>query len=70
MISEEPEISRVAEDHCCSICLDVFYNPVKLATCQHVFCDNCLNEAAVISESRKCPLCRASFALSDIRPEG
>lgn len=58
---------KIEEDHNCPICLDVFYKPVLLATCNHTFCDNCLNEGAVISNQRRCPLCRAPFTLAEVR---
>ena len=60
---------KIEEDHNCPICLDVFYKPVRLATCGHNFCDNCLNEGAIIANQRRCPLCRAPFTLADVHIE-
>lgn len=59
----------VSEDHECSVCMDVFFKPVILRVCGHIFCQNCLHEIAIISENRRCPLCRTVFAQEDMRPE-
>ena len=42
----------------CSICLGVINRPVTLATCDHAFCRQCLEES--LSRDRRCPLCRTT----------
>ncbi|CAD8127715.1 unnamed protein product [Paramecium sonneborni] len=39
----------------CSICREVFYNPIR-ATCGHTFCGTCL--VRWIQQKKSCPLCR------------
>jgi hypothetical protein len=39
----------------CSICLEVFQNPVLLPACQHAFCYSCIIEAIKLKEN--CPIC-------------
>lgn len=60
---------HVKEDHICSICLDVFYKPVKLRYCDHLFCESCLQESTLVADNRKCPLCRARFNQMEIVPD-
>ncbi|XP_015250909.1 PREDICTED: tripartite motif-containing protein 35-like, partial [Cyprinodon variegatus] len=55
---------RAEEDLCCSICQDVFNDPVVLF-CSHSFCRSCLNnwwDGKVILE---CPLCKKRSATRD-----
>lgn len=47
------------EDVSCSICCDVFKNPVVLK-CSHSFCKSCLQECwGTQGRNRDCPLCRS-----------
>ena len=55
------EVGEVAEDHCCSICLSVFYKPIKLKKCGHLFCRVCLEDATELVNLKACPLCRKPF---------
>ncbi|KAJ7997473.1 hypothetical protein DPEC_G00229380 [Dallia pectoralis] len=48
---------HLLSDHLlCSICTDVFTDPVSLS-CQHTFCRDCLTESLKASQ-KQCPLCR------------
>ncbi|XP_041839255.1 E3 ubiquitin-protein ligase TRIM21-like [Melanotaenia boesemani] len=52
--------SRPSEDQfLCSICLDVFTNPVT-TSCGHNFCKNCINQHWDVNP-RRCPMCETSF---------
>ncbi|XP_062295314.1 E3 ubiquitin-protein ligase TRIM39-like [Scomber scombrus] len=44
----------------CSICLDVFTNPVS-TPCGHNFCKNCINEHWNSNDQYLCPLCNKVF---------
>ncbi|KAM3129687.1 hypothetical protein pb186bvf_018200 [Paramecium bursaria] len=50
------------QDHNCSICLQLFFNPVQL-NCKHIFCFECL--AGV--DKRICPNCRQEFNMNEIQ---
>ncbi|XP_016356840.1 E3 ubiquitin-protein ligase TRIM39-like [Sinocyclocheilus anshuiensis] len=45
----------------CSICLDVFTDPVS-APCGHNFCKSCLNQCWNNSQTYNCPLCKETFS--------
>lgn len=64
---QESKKETVEEDHTCSICLDVFFKPVILPRCGHHFCENCLYESAMLTEARRCPLCRTGFSEHEVR---
>ncbi|XP_060938089.1 E3 ubiquitin-protein ligase TRIM35-like [Limanda limanda] len=49
--------SRLEEDLCCSICHDVFRDPVLLS-CSHSFCKDCLKSWWKDKEVKECPLCK------------
>ncbi|XP_043923982.1 E3 ubiquitin-protein ligase RNF135-like [Protopterus annectens] len=60
----------VGEDLNCSICLDLFSDPVTLE-CQHTFCKGCIKKTwkeqrHVSSSAYRCPLCNREF---DREPE-
>ncbi|EAS03606.2 YEATS family protein (macronuclear) [Tetrahymena thermophila SB210] len=44
-------------NHCCSICLGLFYNPVT-TKCSHTYCKMCLEELVEYEQKVVCPLCR------------
>ncbi|KAL4485749.1 hypothetical protein ABPG72_012289 [Tetrahymena utriculariae] len=48
------------QDHSCSICLGVFFNPVN-TPCDHTFCQPCIVEVQVYKQQVVCPLCRKSI---------
>uniref|UniRef100_A0A8C2B7Q1 E3 ubiquitin-protein ligase TRIM39-like n=1 Tax=Cyprinus carpio TaxID=7962 RepID=A0A8C2B7Q1_CYPCA len=45
----------------CSVCLDVFTNPVT-TPCGHNFCKSCLNQCWDKSEDCSCPFCKETFS--------
>ncbi|XP_048059568.1 E3 ubiquitin-protein ligase TRIM39-like isoform X2 [Megalobrama amblycephala] len=55
----------LTEDLQCSICLDVFTDPVS-TPCGHNFCKTCLNKHWNNSQTCKCPYCTETFK---IRPD-
>ncbi|XP_049918730.1 E3 ubiquitin-protein ligase TRIM21-like [Epinephelus moara] len=58
--------SSLSEDQfLCSICLDVFTDPVS-TPCGHNFCKNCITEHWNINVHYQCPNCKKVF---DTRPE-
>ncbi|KAM9334602.1 uncharacterized protein ABDE67_021152 [Symphorus nematophorus] len=58
--------SLLSEDQfLCSICLDVFTDPVTIP-CGHNFCKNCITEHWNVNVQYQCPVCKELF---DRRPE-
>ncbi|XP_078138052.1 nuclear factor 7, ovary-like [Centroberyx gerrardi] len=53
------------EQFLCSICLDVFTDPVSIP-CGHSFCKNCITQHWDISVQCQCPMCKKLF---NTRPE-
>ncbi|XP_067307208.1 E3 ubiquitin/ISG15 ligase TRIM25-like isoform X2 [Pseudorasbora parva] len=51
----------LAEELQCSICLDVFTDPVS-TPCGHSFCKSCLNQSWDNSQTYRCPLCKEPFS--------
>ncbi|XP_034083272.1 tripartite motif-containing protein 35-like [Gymnodraco acuticeps] len=49
--------SRSEEDLCCSVCQDIFRDPVLLS-CSHSFCKGCLTDWWREKITRECPLCK------------
>ncbi|XP_062282162.1 nuclear factor 7, ovary-like [Scomber scombrus] len=47
------------EDLCCSICHDIFKDPVLLS-CSHSFCKACLHSWWKDKQTQECPLCKTS----------
>ncbi|XP_061106713.1 zinc-binding protein A33-like [Conger conger] len=45
------------DDLCCSVCCDIFKEPVVLK-CSHSFCRVCLQQCWEEKSSRECPICR------------
>uniref|UniRef100_A0A672GY24 RING-type domain-containing protein n=1 Tax=Salarias fasciatus TaxID=181472 RepID=A0A672GY24_SALFA len=54
--ADEPSTKQVH----CSICLDVFTNPVSIP-CGHNFCQNCILGYWKTSPLYQCPMCKKSF---------
>ncbi|XP_067267711.1 E3 ubiquitin-protein ligase TRIM39-like isoform X2 [Chanodichthys erythropterus] len=57
--------SPLTEELQCSICLDVFNDPVS-TPCGHNFCKTCLNKCWDNSQTCNCPYCKETFK---IRPD-
>ncbi|XP_078138119.1 E3 ubiquitin-protein ligase TRIM21-like [Centroberyx gerrardi] len=53
------------EQFLCSICLDVFTDPVAIP-CGHNFCKNCITQHWDVSVQCQCPMCKEVF---DTRPK-
>ncbi|KAL0174188.1 hypothetical protein M9458_030156, partial [Cirrhinus mrigala] len=51
----------MSEELQCSICLDVFADPVS-TPCGHNFCMSCLNQCWNNSQTYKCPFCKETFS--------
>ncbi|KAM4587040.1 E3 ubiquitin-protein ligase TRIM35-like [Odontesthes bonariensis] len=49
--------SRSEEDFCCSVCHDIYRDPVVLS-CSHSFCRDCLRSWWKEKPARECPVCR------------
>ncbi|XP_069023488.1 E3 ubiquitin-protein ligase TRIM39-like isoform X4 [Embiotoca jacksoni] len=49
----------------CSICLDVFTDPVS-TPCGHNFCKNCITQHWTVTDRCQCPMCEEKF---DSRPQ-
>ncbi|XP_034440454.1 nuclear factor 7, brain-like, partial [Hippoglossus hippoglossus] len=56
--------SRLEEDLCCSICHDVFRDPVVLS-CSHSFCKDCVKSWWKDKEVKVCPLCKRRSSRSE-----
>ncbi|XP_015216917.1 E3 ubiquitin-protein ligase TRIM69 [Lepisosteus oculatus] len=60
--------SRLSRDLSCTICLDLFKQPVSLP-CDHTFCQACISAYWEDSPARaSCPQCRAVFPERSYRP--
>ena len=51
----------------CSICDDIFRNPVRLKSCGHTYCMRCILQWG--KHNFNCPLCRVNFTDKDIRTD-
>ncbi|XP_059213052.1 E3 ubiquitin-protein ligase TRIM39-like [Centropristis striata] len=51
--------SRLEDDLCCSVCHNIFKDPVVLS-CSHSFCKDCLQSWWMEKPTRECPLCKKS----------
>ncbi|XP_027605543.1 E3 ubiquitin-protein ligase RNF135 [Pipra filicauda] len=52
----------------CSLCLQFFSEPVRIAGCSHSFCRRCISRYRAGRPGPGCPLCREGFELRDLRP--
>ncbi|XP_039678267.1 tripartite motif-containing protein 35-like [Perca fluviatilis] len=49
--------STSEEDFCCSVCREVFRDPVVLS-CSHSFCKDCLKSCWREKQTQECPVCK------------
>nr|XP_033490122.1 tripartite motif-containing protein 35-like [Epinephelus lanceolatus] len=56
--------SKLEKDFCCSVCQEVFNNPVVLS-CSHSFCRDCLQRWWREKRTRECPLCNRRSSKPD-----
>ncbi|XP_060925995.1 E3 ubiquitin-protein ligase TRIM35-like [Limanda limanda] len=57
--------SRLEEDLCCSVCQDVFRDPVVLS-CSHSFCKDCVKSWWKDKEVKECPLCKKIHSMIEV----
>ncbi|XP_059190335.1 zinc-binding protein A33 [Centropristis striata] len=51
--------SRLEDDLCCSVCHEIFKEPVILS-CTHSFCRECLQNWWKEKQARECPVCKST----------
>ncbi|XP_037622288.1 nuclear factor 7, brain-like [Sebastes umbrosus] len=59
--------SRLEDDLCCSVCHDIFKDPVILS-CSHSFCKVCLQSWWTEKHVQECPLCKRRHSKSFLPP--
>ncbi|XP_037622294.1 nuclear factor 7, brain-like [Sebastes umbrosus] len=59
--------SRLEDDLCCSVCHDIFKDPVILS-CSHSFCKVCLQSWWTEKHVQECPLCKRRHSKDFIPP--
>ncbi|XP_078023775.1 nuclear factor 7, brain-like [Epinephelus lanceolatus] len=59
--------SRLEEDFCCSVCQDIFKDPVMLS-CSHSFCKDCLQSWWREKQTRECPVCKRRHSKEKLPP--
>lgn len=65
---EIADVKAVSDNLRCSICMDVFLDPVFACgkPCQHVFCRLCIETA--LEKRARCPTCRGIMRRSNLQP--
>ncbi|XP_059212778.1 E3 ubiquitin-protein ligase TRIM35-like [Centropristis striata] len=53
--------SRLEDDLCCSVCHNIFKDPVILS-CSHSFCKDCLQSWWTEKPTRECPICKKRYS--------
>ncbi|XP_043090091.1 nuclear factor 7, brain-like [Puntigrus tetrazona] len=56
--------SQFAEELNCSVCYEIFENPVVLS-CSHSFCKECVRQFWRTKETQECPVCRRRSSRDD-----
>ncbi|XP_039640372.1 nuclear factor 7, brain-like [Perca fluviatilis] len=56
--------SMSEEDFCCSVCHEVFRDPVLLS-CSHSFCKDCLQSWWAEKQTQECPVCKRRSSRSE-----
>ncbi|XP_059192155.1 nuclear factor 7, brain-like [Centropristis striata] len=59
--------SRLEEDFCCSVCNEVFKDPVILS-CSHSFCKDCLQSWWTDKHIQVCPVCKRRHSWDRLPP--
>ncbi|XP_037622292.1 nuclear factor 7, brain-like [Sebastes umbrosus] len=59
--------SKLEDDFCCSVCHDIFKDPVILS-CSHSFCKVCLQSWWTDKHVRECPLCKRRSSKNVLPP--
>ncbi|XP_011673070.2 uncharacterized protein LOC105442550 [Strongylocentrotus purpuratus] len=60
-------VEKLEKELCCAVCMQVLTSPRHLSSCDHTFCEKCL-EMVISSEGEansrlKCPMCRKTSTL-------
>ncbi len=58
---------EIAENFKCSICLDIFDNPLELS-CGHIFCSVCIRSLFNNGNKCECPECRRLVMSQEVKP--
>ncbi|XP_036402509.1 tripartite motif-containing protein 35-like [Megalops cyprinoides] len=61
------KVSFLEEELCCSVCLDIFKDPVVLK-CSHSFCRVCLQQCWEEKSSQECPICKRKASMNPLLP--
>nr|XP_020513881.1 nuclear factor 7, ovary-like [Labrus bergylta] len=59
--------SKLEEDLCCPVCLNIFKDPVMLS-CSHSFCRVCVKDCWKKKDNKECPLCKRRFSKNILPP--
>jgi hypothetical protein len=59
-------VDNISDDFKCSICLEVFENPIMSPNCEHLFCKECINRW--IGQHISCPIDRNNLFEAQMRP--
>ena len=63
------DINDIKDQYTCLICQNIYTNPIKIVTCGHNMCNDCINSFTSTQKNLSCPLCRNPFTKSDIIPD-
>jgi hypothetical protein len=67
-IDSELFCEEVNEDLRCSICLEVFDQPLQISTCKHIFCANCIHQwINKCDEKPTCPHDRRKISRNSLK---
>ena len=61
--------SELNQEYSCPVCLGIYFQPVSLQKCHHVFCASCIDDMVGQMNLKKCPLCRVPFQPDDVVEE-
>ena len=62
LLEGEPELSELADDVICPVCLDLLHEPFQVEPCGHIFCEPCLRRLGQKNPMNcSCPLCRTKI---------